>query len=55
MNRYLVGGILLASAIGSLPVMPWWVWVVIALVGALLVWRRAKSLRNSRRLRSADD
>jgi hypothetical protein len=52
-NRYVVGGILLASAIGSLPVMPWWVWVVIALVASVLVWRRAKSLRETRRLRSS--
>jgi hypothetical protein len=54
-NRYVVGGILLASAIGSLPVMPWWVWVVIASVAALLVWRRAKSLRESRRLQSSGE
>jgi Flp pilus assembly protein TadB len=55
MNRYLVGGILVASAIGSLPVMPWWVWVVIALVAAVLVWRRVRSLRDSRRVQPADE
>jgi uncharacterized membrane protein len=45
MNRYVVGGVLLASAIGALPVLPWWAWLAIGVVVAFLVGRRVRRTR----------